>query len=171
MSLMTGLRPPVVTNLAICGCAVICWNRLCDLDSGLALSRAIAFPSPPIFSLVANLILALRAIILFWNWFLFYDARNRKAVVSFAGAGPPFLLFPSPSPPLPRPSAILLTYLANHALPNTSPLPLPRIRLGPSRAGRISTNTPWSHDGDTPPSPGERKSAQSDSGHSDSADD
>lgn len=141
----------------------------------LASTRAIAFYSPsPSFSLAANLILALRAIILFVfePVSLFSTQAKGRRLICWSRPSIPLIFFlcPPPPPPLAQPS-FFSVYLANHAPTNTSPLPLPRVRLDPSRAGCISTNIPRLDDGDALASPGERRSAQSDSGHSDSADD
>lgn len=63
-------------------------------------------------------------------------------------------------------------YSPNHAPSNISPLDFPRFRLVPPRqSGLRSTRTPRLLVRDTLPSPGERKSYHSASGHADGADD
>jgi hypothetical protein len=75
--------------------------------------------------------------------------------------------------PAHRNSPLVLPYSPNHAPSNISPLPLPRFLLGSSRSpGLRGTRTlRLLLDRDTLPSPGERKSGHSASGHSDGADD
>jgi len=92
---------------------------------------------------------------------------------SSAGAGPPFLSFSSLSPSsYPRPNSSLFcpTHL-DHVPSNISPLAFTRFHLDSSRSGLLSTRTPQVLVGHTLPSPGERKSSQSDGGLSDGADD
>jgi hypothetical protein len=150
-------------NLWLC-CEV--WNCLVTSTRSLQGNR---FPFPsPFFLLAANLILVLWAIFFFGTGSTLRRTQsNGRRLICWSRPSISLLYFLSP----PRSSVLLLIYLSTHAPSNTSPLPFPRIRLDPPRAGRISTNTPWSYEGDALPSPGERKSAHSDSGHPYSADD
>lgn len=116
------------------------------------------------------------------NIFIFFSSHPtqsiEKAVVSSTGAGPPFpshffFTFSSLSPLTATALVTLLPNSPNHAPSSNTPhLAFPRFRLDPLPQSGLRctrTRTPQIIHEHTLPSPGRRKSAQSDSGLSDGA--